>query len=143
MGIPPRETHFVLRLPKLCEPPQRRRKKTIAFLNRPDKRSQPQSCNLSKDNHCRRMIINGNTNFSRSAIQYRAVIIRLIAFAVLPAALLAQWPAYKTASAPRLADGKVNLDGPVPRTADGHPDLSGIWDRGLVPGAPLPAPANT
>lgn len=35
------------------------------------------------------------------------------------------------------------MDAPAPRTADGHADLSGIWDRGLVPGAPLPAPANT
>lgn len=36
----------------------------------------------------------------------------------------------------------MNLDAPAPKTADGHPDLSGIWDRGLVPGAPLAPPAN-
>jgi hypothetical protein len=74
---------------------------------------------------------------------------RLLVIAILPAAvffpsaLAGQWPAYKAESAPRLANGKVNLDAPAPRAADGHPDLSGIWDRGLVPGAPLPAPANT
>jgi hypothetical protein len=65
-----------------------------------------------------------------------------VALAILPAALWAQWPAYKNASAPRLTDGKVNLDAPAPKTADGHPDLSGIWDRGMLPGVPPPPPAN-
>jgi hypothetical protein len=69
--------------------------------------------------------------------------IRLLAFAIVPAALLAQWPAHKDASAPRLPSGKVNLEAPAPKTADGHPDLSGIWDRGVVPGAPPPVPINT
>ena len=65
-----------------------------------------------------------------------------VALAIFPAALWAQWPAYKNASAPMLPDGKVNLDAPAPKTADGHPDLSGIWDRGMVPGVPPPPPAN-
>jgi hypothetical protein len=65
-----------------------------------------------------------------------------IALAVLPAALSAQWPAYPTAGAPRLPDGRVNLDAPAPKTTDGRPDLSGIWDRGMMPGAPpSPPPA--
>jgi len=62
---------------------------------------------------------------------------------IFPETVLGQWPAYPTAGAPRLVDGRVNLDAPAPKAADGHPDLSGIWDRGLVPGAPLPAPANS
>jgi hypothetical protein len=41
--------------------------------------------------------------------------------------LLAQWPAYPTASVPKTADGKPDLTGPAPRTPDGRPDLSGIW----------------
>jgi hypothetical protein len=71
------------------------------------------------------------------------VISRLAAIVILPAAVCGQWPAFKNPFAPRLPDGKVNMEAPAPRTADGHPDLSGIWDRGLVPGAPVPAPANT
>jgi hypothetical protein len=70
------------------------------------------------------------------------VLSRVLVFGILPAALLAQWPDYKARSAPQLPDGKINMDAPAPKTADGHPDLSGIWDRGLVPGAPPPTPAN-
>ena len=62
---------------------------------------------------------------------------------MFPATLLAQWPDYKAASAPRLANGKVDMDAPAPKTVDGHPDLSGVWGRGMIPGAPPPAPANT
>jgi len=69
------------------------------------------------------------------------VIPRVLAVAIFPAALLAQWPAYKTPGAPRLPSGQVDLNAPAPKTLDGHPDLSGIWDRGLVPGAPPPTPA--
>jgi hypothetical protein len=53
---------------------------------------------------------------------------------VLPATLLAQWPAVRSASAPRTPDGRVDLLAPAPRTPDGKPDLSGIWDKGLLPG---------
>src|SRR5579859_11811 len=67
----------------------------------------------------------------------------VFALASFPVVLSAQWPAYKLAGAPRLPNGQINLDAPAPKTADGHPDLSGIWDRGQVPGAPPPAPANT
>src|SRR5687767_6674560 len=48
---------------------------------------------------------------------------------VTAAPLLAQWPAHRTAGAPRTADGKVNMQGPVPRTRAGTPDLSGIWEN--------------
>ena len=47
--------------------------------------------------------------------------------------LSAQWPSFKSASAPRTADGRVDLLGPAPRLPDGKPDLSGIWDKGLLP----------
>jgi hypothetical protein len=77
--------------------------------------------------------------------------------AVLPAALIAQWPSYSTPGVPKLADGKPNLDGPTPRTADGKPDLSGIWEfvdafrgsrrstpPGIIPGSgPTPPLAPT
>ena len=60
---------------------------------------------------------------------------------LLPAALLAQWPEFKSKSPPRTADGRINLAAPAPRTADGKPDLSGIWDKGLLPSeAPPPGP---
>jgi hypothetical protein len=57
-----------------------------------------------------------------------------LAALLLPATLLAQWPAVKSASAPRTRDGAVNMTAPAPRTADGKPDLSGIWDKGQLPG---------
>ena len=61
---------------------------------------------------------------------------------LLAATLLAQWPEFKKASAPRTADGRVNLAGPAPRTADGKPDFSGVWDKGLLPSEVPPASAS-
>jgi hypothetical protein len=52
----------------------------------------------------------------------------LVALALsLPVA--AQWPLREAARAPRLADGKVDVNAATPRAADGHPDLSGLWER--------------
>jgi hypothetical protein len=70
-----------------------------------------------------------------------------IGLAMLPSALWAQWPTYKTAGEPRTPDGRVNLNAPALKTPDGHPDLSGIWDRGMAaipgqPAAPTPPPAG-
>jgi hypothetical protein len=42
--------------------------------------------------------------------------------------LLAQWPSYPTAGAPRGPDGQPNMSAPAPRAADGRPDLSGTWE---------------
>jgi hypothetical protein len=43
--------------------------------------------------------------------------------------LLAQWPKYKEAGAPRDAEGRIMMDGRAPRTPDGKPDLTGDWVR--------------
>ena len=56
-----------------------------------------------------------------------------VAVVLASATLAAQWPSFKSVSAPRTADGRVDLLGPAPRTPDGKPDLSGIWDKGLLP----------
>jgi len=56
-----------------------------------------------------------------------------IAVLLASATLAAQWPSFKSGSAPRTADGRVDILAPAPRTQDGKPDLSGIWDKGLLP----------
>jgi hypothetical protein len=43
--------------------------------------------------------------------------------------LSAQWPRHRSASAPRTADGRVDVQAPAPRTRAGTPDLSGIWEN--------------
>jgi len=55
-------------------------------------------------------------------------LVSLAIIALLPATLAAQWPEFKKPSAPRTADGRINLAAPAPRTADGKPDFSGVWD---------------
>ena len=67
--------------------------------------------------------------------------INLLAIPILSQALWAQWPSYPAAAVPRLADGHVDLTAPAPKMPDGHPDLSGVWDRGMAPGA-RPAPIS-
>jgi len=65
--------------------------------------------------------------------------VKVVAFTIFSSALLAQWPEFSTAGAPKTAEGRLALTAPALRTPDGHPDLSGIWDRGLPPGAAVPA----
>jgi hypothetical protein len=67
------------------------------------------------------------------------LILSCASLVLVPVTLFAQWPTVKSAAAPRTADGRVNMDAPPPRTADGKPDLSGIWDKAILPGeAPRP-----
>ena len=47
----------------------------------------------------------------------------------------AQWSNQPMAGAPRTADGRINMTGPVPRL-NGKPDLSGIWQVEAEPRAP-------
>ena len=47
----------------------------------------------------------------------------------------AQWVNQPVAGAPRTADGKINMTGPVPMS-NGKPDLSGIWQVQAEPRAP-------
>lgn len=47
----------------------------------------------------------------------------------------AQWNGYPTAGAPRLANGKVDMNGAVPKMG-GKPDLSGVWQVQAEPRGP-------
>ena len=71
----------------------------------------------------------------------RTVFVALATVFACTAGLLAQWPPVRSASAPRTADGRINMDAPSPRAADGHVDFTGVWDRGLLPGE-VPRPGG-
>ena len=55
--------------------------------------------------------------------------VALVAMLLAAPPLLAQWPRHRSASAPRAADGSVDMQGPVPRTRTDTPDLSGVWEN--------------
>jgi hypothetical protein len=54
----------------------------------------------------------------------------LVTVALLTCTVSAQWR-YRDPSAPRLADGTIDVKAPAPRTASGTVDLSGIWQTDL------------
>jgi hypothetical protein len=62
------------------------------------------------------------------------LLVAVIACIASGGSLRAQWLHHPMAAAPRTADGKVNMSGPVPMS-NGKPDLSGIWQ---VQGDPRP-----
>ena len=59
----------------------------------------------------------------------------VVACVVVRVSASAQWLHHPIAGAPRTADGKVNMTGPVPRL-NGKPDLSGVWQAQGDPRAP-------
>jgi hypothetical protein len=58
-----------------------------------------------------------------------------ISVALTAVTLRAQWLNSPMAGAPRTADGKINMAGPVPML-DGKPDLSGVWQVQAEPRGP-------
>ena len=56
-----------------------------------------------------------------------AAVLALLAVAAPP--LSAQWPRYRSTTAPRTADGAVDVRAAAPRTPAGTPDLSGVWEN--------------
>jgi hypothetical protein len=57
----------------------------------------------------------------------------LIALAIAPAFVNAQWLNHPTAGTPRTPDGKPNLSARAPRGADGKPNISGLWRTDSAP----------
>jgi hypothetical protein len=57
----------------------------------------------------------------------------LIAFAMVPGLVFAQWLNHRTPGIPRTPDGKPNLSARTPRAADGKPNLSGLWQTDSAP----------
>src|SRR5437763_7083560 len=66
---------------------------------------------------------------------FRCAVCPLIACLDAALPVDAQWLHEPMAGAPRTADGKINMTGPVPML-NGKPDLSGIWQVQAEPRAP-------
>ena len=70
-----------------------------------------------------------------AAMRLRVCVASIVLASLVVVSLHAQWVHHPIAGAPRTADGKINMSGPVPRL-DGKPDLSGIWQAQGDPRAP-------
>ena len=69
---------------------------------------------------------------SRSPMKWKSIALCIICLWSVP--IGAQWINYPTTGVPKGRDGRPNLTAPAPRTG-GKPDLSGVWQTRIVPGA--------
>ena len=51
-----------------------------------------------------------------------------VLLAVFASSATAQWLKHPEPRIPSTADGKANLTAPAPRLPDGKPDLNGLWN---------------
>lgn len=58
-----------------------------------------------------------------------AAVLAVAGIVVASAEARAQWFHHPEPDIPRLADGSVDLDGPVPMLANGKPSLAGLWEH--------------
>jgi hypothetical protein len=63
----------------------------------------------------------------RSAWSGVVTVLAIVVVGSASVSVKAQWFNVPSPGAPRAANGRVDLSGPVPRLANGRPDLSGVW----------------
>ena len=63
----------------------------------------------------------------------RPIVLAAVLATLVTTSAHAQWLNYPTPGVPRLANGSIDLAGPVPRAGNGRPDLTGLWVAPLHP----------